>query len=77
MSVRRIQLAAMHSEYIDAFRGVLDLLEDLDTLELLRTHTPLNRRHLVNRLEVAIKLASRVDDEFQGELAESMLDEDD
>jgi len=77
MSVRRVQLAAMHSEYSDAFRGVLELLEDLDTLELLRTHTPLNHRHLVGRLEVAIKLASRVDDEFQGELCESLLDDDD
>jgi len=77
MSTQRIRLAALHEEYSGAFRKVLDLLEDLDTLELLRFHAPLNRRHLVDRLETALKLARRVDDEFQGELCESLLDDDD
>jgi hypothetical protein len=41
---------------------ILSLLEDLDAVEILRAHTPPHRLYLLDRLEIALRVADERDD---------------
>jgi hypothetical protein len=60
--------AALRVEHDAICQKVLDLLDELDAVEILRAHTPSARRHLVDRLETGLRLIGRID----GELGESV-----
>jgi hypothetical protein len=59
------QATALRSEYADTVKQLLDLLGDLDAVQLLRSHAPPARQSTVDRLDTALRLLCRIEDELE------------
>jgi hypothetical protein len=67
---------ALQVEYDETCRTVIELLDELNVVEILRIHMPPARWHLVDRLENALRLIDRITNELDSELEYFLDDEE-
>jgi hypothetical protein len=56
---------ALRSEYADTVSQVQKLLDQLDTVQILRSHMPPSKQGTVDRLDTALRLLGRIEDELE------------
>jgi hypothetical protein len=76
MNAYNIGQTALHIEYLETCHKILELLEELDAVEILRAQTPPIRRNLLDRLESALRLLDRISDDLD-DCSGDVVDDDD